>query len=160
MAGWLNLKKHSLTGNGVVMFFIKGLLTFLPAVPDVMKIDVSFIDCGPRCYDSCQVAVRCQHVKAIWIKAHVLCLFFVFSSRFPFIDAAPPPDRPPSPLPVVVLYLQAVGTKEWREVSKATFSSSKRPYCAHRSAIFVSDIMQLAPTSILFVTATETEVIM
>lgn len=69
-----------------MFFFIKGLLTFLPAVPDVMKTDVSFIDCGPRCYDSCQLAVRCQHVKAIWIKAHVLRLFF-FSSRPP-----PPPS--------------------------------------------------------------------
>lgn len=91
LLGWMvEFKKHSLTGDGVVMFFIKGLLTFLPAVPDVMKMDVSFIDCGPWCYDSCQVAVRSEHVKAIWIKAHVLCLFFLLSLRFPFIDAPPP----------------------------------------------------------------------
>lgn len=135
------------------MFFIKGLLTFLPAVSDVMKMDVSFIDCGPRCYDSCQVAVRCQRVKAIWIKAHVLRLFFPLFTlplhrRCPLITAPP--------LPVVVLYLQAVGTKEWREVSTATFSSSKHPYSTHRSTIFVSDLIQLAPTFILFVTAIDT----
>lgn len=97
--GWMvEFRKHSLTGDGVVMFFIKGLLTFLPAVPDVMKMDVSFIDCGPRRYDSCQVAVRCQHVKAIWIKAHVLCLFFFSLFTLPFHrrGPSPPPTAPPS----------------------------------------------------------------
>lgn len=43
----------------------------------------------------------------------------------------------PSTSPVVVLYLQAVGTKEWREVSEATFFILQHQYHVYLSARYV-----------------------
>lgn len=81
--------------------FKKKLFTLLAATSYLTEIyvDVSVLIC------------RWQHAETITLVTEIKkCVFS-------FLHASFLASTPPLSLPVVVLYLQAVGTKEWREVS-------------------------------------------
>ncbi|KAG8002914.1 Copine-8 [Nibea albiflora] len=86
------------------MVLIKELLTLLLAVPDLMKMDVGHID-FLECFYICPV------LQIPTCKNH---------NSFPHSLSSP------LSLSVVVLYLQGVGTKEWREFGRTEVIDNTR----------------------------------